>query len=372
MYQAKRRLRFTTLATAVAGVLALGLTLPSTANGQESTEDSTKTSTVEVVYEGLNAPRKVTWDSRFNGLLVAESGRTSAPCIGDSADGCFSKSGAILAYRPQEDRGMRVVTGLPALFSSRGMAGISEVNPHGSTEVRAVFGLGGRAATRDAHGPDAAPLGQVNRITVTGRVTPVADLTGYEEQHNPDGDIVDSNPFGMISDSSGSAVVDAAANDVLHVGRDGSTKLLQVLPTLEYEGKQLASVPSAIDRGPDGAYYVGEMGGSPSVGKARVWRLVPGGEPELVSGGFTNVLDLAFDKQGRPLVLELAEKGLASGDQTGRLVRIEADGGHTVLARDELAHPGGVTVAPNGDIYVTNRITSPDGQGQLLRIRAAG
>ncbi|MEU9849777.1 hypothetical protein [Streptomyces sp. NPDC047985] len=53
-----------------------------------------------------------------------------------------------------------------------------------------------------------------------------------------------------------------------------------------------------------------------------------------------------------------------------RLVRIEHNGKRTVLAREGLEHPGGVTVAPNDDIYLTNRTTSlGEANGQLLRLR---
>jgi hypothetical protein len=128
-----------------------------------------------------------------------------------------------------------------------------------------------------------------------------------------------------------------------------------------------------VDRGADGAYYVGELTGAPfPVGLARVWRVVPGQPATLVSGGFTNIIDLAVDRRGRVLVLEMAANGLLSGDPTGRLVRIEPDGTHTVLAQAGLSYPGGVDVAPNGDVYLTNQIVGPDGSGQLLRIRGIG
>lgn len=63
-------------------------------------------------------------------------------------------------------------------------------------------------------------------------------------------------------------------------------------------------------------------------------------------------------------------KGFDSPDRTGKLVRVERDGRRTVLARKGLEYPGGVTVAPNGDLYRTNRTTSlAEANGQLLRLR---
>lgn len=371
MRRTKQRFRFTTMATALTAVAAFGLALPGAANGQPGTTGGATTSTVEVVAEGLNGARKVTWDPFLLSLLVAEAGSVPAPCAVPA--GCFSQTGAIFAYTPWLDHSWHLATGLPSLVNPGGLSGLNEVNRLDNGELRAVFGLTGRAATRDAHGPDAVPLGQVNRISWTGRPIPMGDLVAHEESNNPDGGGFNSNPFGMVSDSSGSVVVDAGANAALHVARNGTVTMLTVPPRIEFAGRMIEPVPSAVVRGPDGAYYIGELTGGPfPMGMARVWKVVPGQAATLVSSGFTNIIDLAFDRRGRLLVLEFAERGLASGDPTGRLVRIEHDGTHTVLARDGLVHPGGVAVTPIGDIYVTNRITGPDGAGQLLRIRVSG
>ena len=131
-------------------------------------------------------------------------------------------------------------------------------------------------------------------------------------------------------------------------------------------------MPSAVVKGPDGYFYFGELSGAPfPQGQSRVWKVKRGEQATLVSGGFTNITDLAFDRKGRLLVLEFAERGLASGDPTGRLARLEGNGSQTVLAREGLRNPGGMAVAPNGDIYISNNIRGGDGQGQLLRLASA-
>jgi hypothetical protein len=378
VHRIRRRPRSITLATALASAMALGVAaLPGAASAQPDTANGPTAGTIEVLYSGLHNVRKVTWDPRLNLAVVAEAGQNTAPCIGDPANGCFTKSGSVFAYSPLHNQGRRVVTGLPALLTPpQGIAGISEVTPSGADAALAVFGCGCVSPERDVHGPAARPLGQVARGTLPDQVDLLADLVTFEERNNPDGGVVESNPFGIVPDSAGGFVVtDAAANDVLQVGRDGRIRVLFVPPPVQYQGALIEPVPDAIVRGADGAYYVGELSGAPfPVGAARVWRVVPGQAARLVSGGFTMIIDLAVDRAGRLLVLELAERGLLSGDRTGRLVRIEPNGSHTVLARDGLVNPGGVDVAPNGDIYLTNRATGPDaeGGGQLLRIRGAG
>ncbi|CAA9228001.1 MAG: hypothetical protein AVDCRST_MAG41-777 [uncultured Corynebacteriales bacterium] len=375
MQLSRRRLRQTALAGAAAGAVAMSLVLPATAAAAPAPAGASETrtaGTLEVVRTGLNNARKVTWDPRLDVVYVAEAGRSSATCIGDTTNGCFSRSGSIYGYSPHYDLSSRVVTGLPTLRTARGLTGLAEVNPYGATEVRAVFGLGGTSALREQFDPAAAPLGQLARIQVTGQVIPSADLVAFEEQNNPDGRIVDTNPYGVETDATGSVVADAAANAILHVTPAGAVSVLAVPPGVPLGPREVEPVPTSVVRGPDGYYYFGELLGAPfPPGLARVWKVRPGEQATLVSAGFTNITDLAFDRQGRLLVLEMAERGLLSGDPTGRLVRLEADGTQTVLAREGLSLPGGMAVTPNGDIYISNKITSADGGSELLRLRGA-
>jgi hypothetical protein len=57
-----------------------------------------------------------------------------------------------------------------------------------------------------------------------------------------------------------------------------------------------------------------------------VFRVVPGHAPRVFARGFTNIIDIAFDKRGRLYVLEIATNGLlntpANELPVGRLVRV--------------------------------------------------
>lgn len=226
-------------------------------------------------------------------------------------------------------------------------------------------------ATRDGLGPAARGLAQSGTIDRKGRLHPVGDLLAFEQRHNPHRADVNANAYGIVRVPGGTLVAEAGGNNILSVTDGGSVRMVALMPDQIVDGKPLESVPSAIAKGPDGAFYISEYSGEPTqLGKARIWRMAPGRKPVVVTSGFTGVIDLAFDRQGRMLVLELAEKGFDSPDRTGRLLRVERDGRRTVLAREGLEHPGGVTVAPNGDIYLTNRTTSlGEANGQLLRLR---
>ncbi|WBB60997.1 ScyD/ScyE family protein [Streptomyces sp. WMMC500] len=378
MQSLHRSLRFLTIPTATLGVLAFAL--PSAQSGQPAPAKPDKRATIETLATGLDSPRKVTWDWKAHRLFVAEAGET----CGEPPAYCFNRTGAIFTYKPRDARGKRIVTGLPAMTvhsQARGpeAMGITEVNPLAGSgspdDFRASIGLSYTvtSADRASFGPDAMPLGTIVRITEDDEIILLADLLAYEEEHDPDGVVVESNPYGMVTDATGSTIADTAADDIMHVDHSGRTSVFDVPPRIPGAGDTTVDpAPTAIARGRDGSYYVGELTGFPfPIGGARVWRYAPGQERQLVSAGFTNVIDLAIDRKGRVLVLEMAEKSLASPDRTGRLVRIERNGDHTVLARDGLVHPGGVEVVPNGDVYLTNRTNEPNG-GELLRIRGLG
>lgn len=79
---------------------------------------------------------------------------------------------------------------------------------------------------------------------------------------------------------------------------------------------RMRPVPSSVTRGPDGAFYVGELTSFPfAPGRARVWRVVPGQPPEVYAGGFTAVVGLQWRSDGL-YVRELGRNG--SGMRSAR------------------------------------------------------
>ncbi|MFT7837007.1 ScyD/ScyE family protein [Saccharothrix sp. BKS2] len=329
---------------------------------------------VEVVASGLDTPRGLTWDAWGNRVLVTEAGRGGpAPCAPGVGDypACFGLTGAVTAYSPRSGRATRIAEGLPSVINEFSVLGLHDVAVDRG-RVLVVFGLGGRMSTRDGLGAEARGLGQTGVVTPGGDLVPRGDLLAFEQTHNPHKADVNTNAYGIVPVPGGALVAEAGGNNILFAGDDGTVRMVALLPDQVIGDTVVESVPSAITRGPDGAFYISEYSGEPTrIGAARVWRLVPGRTPTVVARGFTGIIDMTFDNRGRMLILELAEKGFDSPDRTGRLIRVERDGTRTVLAREGLEHPGGVAVAPNGDIYLTNRTTGMgDNSGQLLRLRA--
>ncbi|MEU8818331.1 hypothetical protein [Actinoplanes sp. NPDC048796] len=89
----------------------------------------------------------------------------------------------------------------------------------------------------------------------------------------------------------------------------------------------LRPVASGVARGPDGAFYVGETSLVP--GRARLWRVVPGQEPQVYAAGLTAVVDVRWSPDDRLSVRE-RDGSLLRVFPRGRLVRqTEPQAGHT-------------------------------------------
>lgn len=219
--------------------------------------------------------------------------------------------------------------------------------------------------------------GRLLKLTGHGGWRTVADLNAFELQNNPDGlHAGESDPYAVLALRGQRIVTDAAGNDLLRVSRDGQISVLAVFPqrtVLDPGGTPVLmdSVPTSVAVGPDGALYVAELTGAPfPVGAARIYRLVPGGAPEVYAGDFTNVIDIAFARDGSLLVLEMAENSLASGDPAGALIRLAPDGSRQTLLDDGLISPAAVAVGRDGSIYISNH-GQEAGLGEVLRFRGS-
>lgn len=340
-----------------------------------------------VVARGLENVRGVIVD-RHGTLYVAEAGRGGAgPCIPANfgPELCFGSTGAVTEVRRGVQR--RIVTGLPSL---RGRAAegepASSYGPHDvalNRDGSLLVALG--YATDPAHRPQlgtaGAALGTVIKVGRGGSWSVVADLAAHEQANNPDGQGLESQPFGLATDNCGGfAVADAAANAAVRFDAREGLSTLAALPTTRHEAPPewglppgttvpVQPVPVAITRGPDGAFYVGELTGAffPE-GAAKVWRVVPGQPATVYASGFTTIIDVTFDARGRLVVLEMAKHGLDSEDLTGALIRVEPDGRHTELASAGLVAPTSVAAGPGGVFYVANQGLSETG-GEVVRLR---
>jgi DNA-binding beta-propeller fold protein YncE len=352
---------------------------------------------VDVIASGLNNPRGIALAPNGQ-LYVAEAGSGgNGTCIilADNRNACYGESGALVRIDPAGVAApVRVLGGLPSLAAP---GGIGAVGPqgiafHGAGNGQLVLGLALRGSQRSGLGAKAGMLGTVLQVGVDGQWKQGADIAAFEEAHNPVAGGDDSNPFGVLALPGRTAVADAGANAVFAAQANGKMSTLASFQARMVDAPPFLGLPpgskipmqsvttSVID-GRDGYLYAGELTGFPfPVGAANIYRIaLAGGTPEVFATGFTNIIGLAFDASHRLHVLQVGNGLAAPGGPPlagpGKLLRINADGSRTTLA-DNLFYPGGLAIANDGTIYVTNFSIVPGPMppafpsgGQVLRIK---
>ncbi|ACZ43300.1 conserved hypothetical protein [Thermobaculum terrenum ATCC BAA-798] len=356
--------------------------------GVVSPASSAQAATVTIVATGLNNPRHLAFGPD-GAIYIAEAGKGgSGPCVnGPEGRTCFGNTGSITKI--WHGGQARVVRGLPSAASPDGSFAIG---PHDVSAIwssiqvqdhRALdyFVLIGGGFLRPALGKSGVNFGRLIKIRPDGVRRSKADLWTYEKQHDPAGDGADSNPYSLLTLRGRHIIADAGGNSLLKVRRsDGRISTLATFPKRMVPGPdgqlvRMDPVPTSVDQGPDRAYYVGELTGFPfpKFG-ARVYRVMYGHEREVYARRFTNIIDVAWGPDNSLYVLEMFKNSLANANPQdpsslqGRLVRIRPDGSRTTVMSEGLYAPGGVAVAEDGTIYVTNWAILP-GKGEVLRIQ---
>ena len=344
--------------------------------------------TLQVVAQGLNNPRGLNFDPEGS-LYVAEAGNGGAgPCIVNSNNQlvCYGATGAItrvtLGGVPSQ---ARVVTGLPSLAVQTGATpGGSSTGPHdvefqgrGNGFVAIGAALDPARRFSDALHPEFASVGsqfgQLVRFQPNGKWSFDVDLAAFEGLANPDDGAFDSNPYGLLALPGRQVFTDAGGNALNAVAANGSIANLASFPNRTVSGSTFQAVPTCVVLGPDGQLYVGQLTGFPFLlAAANVYRVPSnGGTPEIYASGFTKIVDIAFASDGALYVLQISSTGGAPPQGgTGSLIRVSPDGTTktTIVAPGEgLVAPGGIVIARDGSIYVTNFSVSPSA-GTVVRI----
>jgi hypothetical protein len=374
---------------------------------------------LETVAEGLDNPRGIALGPGGR-ILVAEAGRGGSTAvevsIGDEADAvCVGMTGAVTEIGR---RGQRTLVELPSYGSADESgacteeSGFGAIGPHdvalgGRGELSVVIGLGGTPEARDqvaAAFPAGALFGTAHRILPNGNNKPLGDLAMFEADNDSDGE-VDSNAYGVAIDRGSRLVADAGGNSLVRLAANGAASLVATFapqcvdwtapfpnpipPEFNPCGSQALfpaqAVPTAVAVGPDGDYYVSELGGFPfTVGASRVWRIdadhvgpascstfafIPNDGCEVHAGGLTSVVDIAFGPGGELYAVQIADAGVLAAETGGPLdgsVQVIPGGGGTPVASiGGLTAPGGVAVG-DGDLYITDFSIFP-GAGRVVR-----
>jgi hypothetical protein len=257
----------------------------------------------------------------------------------------------------------------------------------------------------------------LNRVLPNGKVVRETSMLDYEKSANPDAGnrygligassaclaqyaaladeigvpaeysgAIDSNPYAVAIDTDGSRVVaDAAGNSVVRVSPNGrSVSTVGVLPPIPQvlTADAIASlgvgdalnacigatyhsnpVPTDVEIGPNGDYFVSALPGFPELPEAgAVFRISRAtGAVAKVAGGFTGAVDLAVAADGTIYVAELF------GFQVSKV----APGANKATSSVPVNCPTAIEIGPGGTVLVAEGGICQDGPpipGRIVRL----
>ena len=331
-------------------------------------------SNMQVLFTGLNNPRGLEFGPDGN-LYVAEGGTGGVNSTAGTCEQVIFPVGPYLGSPTGSGvsmitpSGMRTVitNNLPSSSANEiiggDVEGVADVAFIGETLYALIAGAG------CSHGVTSMPNGIVRRNS-DGSWTMIADISSWlmahpvarpeEEDFEPDG-----TPYSMEVVRGDFYVVEPNHGDFLKVTTDGT-----ISRVVDMSASQGHIVPTALAY--KGNFFIGNLHPFPIVdGSSNIYKVNPGGEVKVWATGLTTVLGLVIDKRDRMYVLENTV-GSPSGFPTpglGQVVRIDPSGNKTTIATG-LSLPTGMTMGPDGNLYVSNWGFSPAaiGGGQVIKI----
>jgi hypothetical protein len=330
----------------------------------------------------LDNPRDLTFglDGR---LYVAEAGHGGDDCLSGGEEGttCIGFTSRISRI----DMGGAVTPIATGIVSMAGADGFAATGVDGVSTAPSgwIYGIvTGSAAAIPAETPFVpakvarvkAQLGRLIAANPAGGWNVVADVgdvdfawTAARPELVP-GQFPDANPYGVLAGVGEHWVVDAGSNTLDRVHANGSVDVVAFIPNPPASD----AVPTCIDRGPDGALYIGELtGGGNTPGSSIVWRYSPRDQTLTQwATGLTAVTGCGFATDGRFYAVEFSTLGLDNAAPgTGALVRVAAHSSSPLLILGGLSFPGGFASAA-GALYFSDWSIAPasTGLGSVKRV----
>ncbi len=351
-----------------------------------------------VVAEGLDNPRQLSRDQGGD-LVVAEAGRGGTECVGAR---CAGPSAAVTLIEDPGRDTPTVSTVVEGVLSVAAPDGSFAEGPGGAdaTDVAGQYIVAG-------YDPERLDLSvftaRGGAMLVAGTeengepyLVSYADLQAAEEELNPDGAQIDSNPYAVLyvdedeeSSPDGYALVaDAGANTVWKIEPDFSTATEDSPP--EYEITAWAAwpttalpdgtddpqgpaefVPTSLTADPHGNVYVGGLG-SERPGEASVVQFSADGTELDRWDGFTGVTGVAVDR-GHLYVSQLFgstppmppgesatdEAPSTPGTVPGQVVVLHRHHENAVRYAIDVPLPAGLATGRHGEVYASVNSVAP-------------
>jgi hypothetical protein len=120
----------------------------------------------------------------------------------------------------------------------------------------------------------------------------------------------------------------------------------------------------------NGNFYVSNLDTFPVVsGNSSIYKVSPSGHSSVFAKGFSSVLGIVADKDNTFYILEMSDFTGGPAPFTGKVIRVSPSGKRDVVA-DSLFFPTGMTMGPDGALYVSNKgFGLPAGAGEILQIQ---
>jgi hypothetical protein len=240
-----------------------------------------------------------------------------------------------------------------------GISGVADIAFVGNTLYALTAGSG------CSHGVPNTFNG-VFRVSATGQITEVANLSAYQMSHptaviEPDDFEPDGTWYSMIAVRGALYALEPNHGELDKITTSGS-----ISRVADISASQGHIVPTALAY--HGNFYVGNLDTFPIPGGgSKILKITPDGYITTVATGLDTVVGLAFDKRDRMYALELTAGAPGPAPGHGDVVRIDPSGKKTIILSG-LDLPTAITMGPDGALYISDWGVGPPGLGKILRV----
>lgn len=326
---------------------------------------------VHVFATGLNNPRGLKFGPDGN-LYVAEGG-TGGTNLSTTCDQVIFPvgpyTGSLTSGRISKITmaGVRttITDQLPSSQANEiiggDVEGVADVEFIGNTLYALLAGAG------CSHGVPTIPNGIV-KINSDGSWSMIANLSAFQQSHpvaNPEEDDFepDGTWYSMINVRGDLYAIEPNHGELVKITASGN-----ISRVVDISASQGHIVPTAIAY--HGNFFVGNLHPFPIPGGAsKILKIAPDGTLKDWIIDLNTVLGIVIDNNNRTYVLEMTVGAPFPTPGLGRIIRIDPGGNRSVIATG-LNLPTGMTMGPDGKLYVSNWGFGPPalGGGQILQI----